>query len=153
MEPWSSCWLWFRYGWWPDLDSPCDNKEEVRAILLCGAGAPSRLEGAARFERGERDRVLAVLFARMALGWCVRDDDYVFPDHSRAFLATDHHDVVHAQFRDRTLLQPFVRHMEANGYRLPLDVPDWTFRRPRWVRRLASRARPAPSDGTDTEEA
>ena len=65
-------------------------------------------------------------------GWSVPDDLFVVPDHGRQLLQTDHHDVVHVDFAEEGMVEPFVRHT-AEEYPLPTEPPDWTFKRPDWM--------------------
>jgi hypothetical protein len=135
LEPWTTCYVWFRGGRWPDLANPLDSDAEVRAVTFRGARIRSRFEGAIQFDRSERDRILAVLFVQLTFGWHSWDDLFVIPDHGRMMLMTDHHGVVHANFASRSLVRPFVKHMAAGGFALPTEVPDWTFGpRRRWMR-------------------
>jgi hypothetical protein len=69
----------------------------VRDVLLRGAGIPGGWVGAVRFDRGEEDALVAVLYASLAFGWCVDDDLFFIPEHGRQLLQTDHHDVIHVE--------------------------------------------------------
>jgi hypothetical protein len=48
-------------------------------------------------------------------------------------LQTDHHDVIHAECRSEERVRELVAHMAAEGYELPGEPPDWTFKRPAWM--------------------
>jgi len=76
---------------------------------------------------------VAVMFAFMLPCWCPPDDLYLVPDHGRQYLQVNHHEVVHAEFRDEARLLEFVACLEGKGYALPTEVPDGTFKRPAWM--------------------
>jgi hypothetical protein len=134
MGPWTTGYLWFRGGRWPGLTAPYDSDGGIREVILRGVGAPINLEGAAHFEKSERDRVVGVIFAQLAFGWCSQDDLFVIPDHAGTILWVDHHRVIHANFADRRSVKQFARGMKASGYDLPTYLPDGTFKRQRWMK-------------------
>jgi hypothetical protein len=109
--------------------------EAVAGVLLNGAGVPNEYAGAACFQAGEVGRVIALLYASLAFGWSVADDLFVIPDHGRQFLQTDHHGVVHVCFAVAGRVQGYVEHMAADGFLLPNDLPDETFKRSEWMDR------------------
>jgi hypothetical protein len=48
-------------------------------------------------------------------------------------MQTDHHDVIHASFRNGANLGRYVDDMARAGFPLPTDVPDQTFKTPNWM--------------------
>lgn len=133
LDPWSACVVWPRGGVWPQLYGDDRPGDQVRRIILGGAGVPAGYEGAVRFTAAEADKLTAVVFAHLVLGWSVPDDLFIIPDHGRQMLQTDHHDVVHVEFAEAEAVEPFVRHMAEEEYLLPADPPDQTFKRPDWM--------------------
>ena len=73
------------------------------------------------------------MFSTSIFGWSVGEDTYVVPDNTRYILQTDHHGVIHVSFRSTDDMDRFVAKMEESGFPLPEDVPDETFKRPKWV--------------------
>jgi hypothetical protein len=134
LDDWDSGFLWPRSGSWPSSGLSQSHNEGVRDVVLRGAGIPDGWAGAIRFGLEEEGSLVAVLFASLAFGWCVDDDLFFVPDHGRQILQTDHHDVVHVQCGSEARVQQLVHHMSANGYELPVEPPDWTFKRPAWMR-------------------
>ena len=133
MEPWSACYVWPRGGRWPRAVALKGPDDAVREAVLRAAGIPLDFTGAARFEAGERDLVLTLLFVYMAFGGCVLDDLFVVPDHGRQFLMTSHHEVIHVHTADGCPIEGLIGHMAGAGFRLPTELPDETFKRPKWM--------------------
>jgi hypothetical protein len=48
----------------------------------------------------------------------------------RQLLQIDHHSVVHAECASEERVLELVADMAAEGYELPAESPDWTFKRP-----------------------
>jgi len=136
LDQWASGLLWPRSGRWPDPAQSQSYNEGVRDVLLRGAGIPGGWAGAVRCGHDEEDALLAVLYAYLAFGWCVDDDVFFVPDHGRQLLQTDHHDVIHVQCASEERVQMLVDHMTKAGYELPVEPPDWTFKRPAWMDKL-----------------
>jgi hypothetical protein len=133
LDGWETGLLWPRSGRWPRAEQSQSHNEGVRDVIHRGAGIPDGWDGAGLFERHEEGALVAVLFAAMAFGWCSDDDLFFAPDHARQLLQTDHHDVVHAQCRSEDHVLELAAHMAAEGYPLPTEPPDWTFKRPAWM--------------------
>ena len=131
LDPWDHGFLWPREGVWPDAGS--SRNALVRDVMLRGAGIPANSAGAVRFERGETDALVAVLFAFVTFGWCGEDDLTFVPDHGQQLVQTDHHDVIHVQCRSEERMLEMTAKMLEKGYELPLEPPDWTFIRPAWM--------------------
>ncbi|MBN9524198.1 hypothetical protein J0H58_37755 [bacterium] len=148
LDEWDTGLLWPRSGSWPQSAHSQSYHEGVRGVVLRGAGIPDGWAGAVRFERDEGDALIAVLFAAMMFGWNESDDLFFIPDHARQLLQTDHHDVIHARCRSEDRVRELVADMAAEGYELPTEPPDWTFKRPAW---MVGSAEPhaAPDRGPD----
>jgi hypothetical protein len=127
LDPWSHGFVWPRAG------HARSREERVRVMLLRGVGVPGDWGGALRFQRGEEDTLVAVLFVFLAFAWCTDDDLFFVPDHARQIIRTDHHDVVHIEFAGEGRLHEFVAHMARAGHDLPTEPPDATFKRPPWM--------------------
>jgi hypothetical protein len=134
LDPWFACYVWPRDGEWPVALEEDDVAERVRGLIVAGAGVPAGFAGAVRFTSAEADRLAAVVFAHLTFGWSVPDDLFIIPDHARQLLQTDHHDVVHVEFAEEGRVAPYIEHMKRKGYDLPAELPDWTFRKPDWMR-------------------
>src|SRR5262249_46142705 len=123
LDEWKFAYLWPRSGSWPGAANASTENEEVRNVVLRGAGIPDGWAGAIRFERHELPKVIAVLFVYLAFGWCVDDDLFFIPDHGRQLVQTDHHDVVHVMCIDEPRILKLVQHMAEAGYPLPTAPP------------------------------
>jgi hypothetical protein len=77
---------------------------------------------------------VTLLFSTTIFGWSVGDDLYVVPDHARHLLQTDHHGVIHLKFRTQTDLNSCVEEMHRRGFSLPDELPDETFKQPKWMK-------------------
>jgi hypothetical protein len=130
LDPWEGVFLWPRSGTWPAAGEGGSLNERIREVILRGAGVPAGWAGALRFLDWEADAVVAVAFACLAFGW---DDLFLIPDHGRQLIQTDHHGVVHVACGSEPRVAEFVARTAAEGYELPTDPPDWTFRRPAWM--------------------
>lgn len=133
LDQWEAGVLWPRSGVWPQSGQSRSHNSGVRNVILRGAGVPDGWAGAIRFEREEEDVLIAILFSAMAFGWCVDDDLFFIPEHARQMLQTDHHNVIHAECRFPECVRKLVAHMATEGYQLPTEPPDWTFKRPAWM--------------------
>jgi len=105
----------------------------VRDVVLRGIGIPDGWRGGIRFQRDEESALLGLLFIYQAFGCCVADDLFLIPDHGRQLIQTDHHEVLHAKCACEERIQQLVHHMSEEGYELPLEPPDGTFKRPAWM--------------------
>jgi hypothetical protein len=133
LDPWASGYLWPRAQVWPTAADSTADFERVRHVMMRGAEIPDGWTGAVRYDRGETDKLLTVLFVYLAFGWHSFDDLFFIPDHGRQILGTDHHDVIHVMCQTEDRIQDFVEHMREAGYELPTELPDETFRRPSWM--------------------
>jgi hypothetical protein len=133
LDEWAAGFLWPRSGNWSHSGQSQSHNKGMRGVVLRGAGAPDGWAGAVRFGHHEEDALLAVLFAYLAFGWRLDDDLFFVPDHGRQVLQTDHHDVIHAECATEERVQELVAHMAGEGYQLPTELPDPTFKHPAWM--------------------
>jgi hypothetical protein len=85
------------------------------------------------FDRSEFDSLCTLIFLTTIFGHSVSDDLYVVPDHARQITRTDHHDVIHVYCRDAADVNRCISQMEKSNYKLPGELPDATFKRPKWM--------------------
>jgi len=130
---WSEIYFWPRGGIWPGTFAPRTPNDEVKRVIFVGVGVLDGHAGPVVVDRNSRAAALAVLFAAMTFGFTVRDDLFVVPNHRRAILWLDHHDVVHASFAAEEDMAGFVAHMRKSGYELPDELPDETFKPVDWM--------------------
>jgi hypothetical protein len=133
LDEWDSGLLWPCSGGWPAPEQSQSYNEDVRDVVLKGAGVPAGWAGAVRFGREEENALVAVLYAYLVFGWCPDHDLFFVPDHGRQLLRTSHHDVIHVECLSEERVQGLVSHMAKAGYPLPKEPPDWTFKRPAWM--------------------
>jgi hypothetical protein len=132
---WNSCFAWRHLGSWPalgDID-PQRVNDLVEHQILKGLGLPVGTAEVVEFARAEYGNLLALLFTTTIFGWSVGEDLYVLPNHARYLLQTDHHDVLHVEFRDADDVVPWVTRMAERGFLLPEELPDATFKQPPWM--------------------
>jgi hypothetical protein len=132
---WSSCPVWRHMGSWPDLANvdPLRVNDRVEYQILKALGLPLGTADVVEFSRAEFDVLLTLLFSTTIFGWSVGEDLYVVPNHGRYLLQTDHHDVVHVEFRDENDIERWVTRMAECGFPLPDELPDETFKQPSWM--------------------
>jgi hypothetical protein len=107
----------------------------VECRILKGLGLPLGTADVIEFGREELDKLVTLMFSTTIFGWSVGEDLYVVPNQGRVLLQTDHHNVIHAVFKDPGDVQHWVETMESEGFPLPERVPDSTFRIPSWMTR------------------
>jgi len=132
---WQSCYVWRHLGSWPDpaeIDSRRIN-DSVELQILKGLELPLGTAAVVQFDRSERDMLITLLFSTTVFGWSVGEDLYVVPDHAQQDIQTDHHDAVHVSFREASDVKKWVDVMAAEGFDLPDEPPDETFKRPTWM--------------------
>ena len=125
--------MWRHLGYWAS-SGDMDANEVVEHQILKGIGLPQGTTEVVEFERADHQALLTLLFSTTVFGWSVGQDLYVVPDHARYVLATDHHDVVHVEFRDTVDIELWVSTMAERGFPLPDNVPDQSFKHPPWMR-------------------
>jgi hypothetical protein len=135
MGDWQTCHAWRHLGTWPDAKkiNPARINDAVEFQILKGLELPLGTAAVVEFDRHERESLVTLLFSTTVFGCSVGDDLYIVPDHARQLLQTDHHDVIHVSFPAGADLQRWVAKMSEEGFDLPDDVPDQTFKRPSWM--------------------
>jgi hypothetical protein len=134
LAPWSWSFVWPRGGEWQGDDVPRDRLESLRISAAIGPLVPPGYRGAIQYHESERSFFISRLVRRARVAWNTFDDLFVIPDHGQCMLGLDHHGVMHVDCADGRRMQAFIEHMVAGGYRLPDDVPDWTFKKPDWMK-------------------
>jgi hypothetical protein len=130
---WRVCYAWRHLGSWPAFADPRRINDVVEFQILKGLGLPLGTTEVVAFSREEVDKLVTLIFSTTIFGCTVAEDLYIVPDHARAMLQTDHHDVIHVVCRDGHDLQRWVERMKQNGFPLPESVPDSTFKVPSWL--------------------
>lgn len=120
-------------GSWPSEATPDRVNDTVEFQILSGLGIPMGTADIVQFDRAEIDRLVTLLFSTTVFAWSVGEDLYVIPDHAHYLMKTSHHDVVNLSFRGDVQLQQFVKGMKDVEFPLPVEVPDSTFKRPKWM--------------------
>lgn len=133
MGDWQTCYVWRHLGSWPDPKHIDHINDAVELLILRGLGMPFATGAVVQFVRDERDELVTLLFSTTVFGWSVGEDLYVVPDHARQIIQTDHHDVVHASFADPEDVEHWISKMSEEGFDLPDEPPDATFKRPAWM--------------------
>lgn len=134
LDDWQSCFAWRHLGYWPDSND-LDANERVEHQILRGLGLPLGTSDVIEFSPSERDIILTLLFSTTVFGRSVGQDLYLVPDHARYIVQTDHHDVIHVEFREPRDVERWVATMESRGFPLPDRLPDESFKQPPWMQR------------------
>ena len=134
MGDWQWCRVWRHLGSWRDQISPGRINDVVERCILGALGLPLGTAAVVEFTSAEFDKLLTLLFTTTIFGWSVGEDLYVVPDHGRHLLQTDHHDVIHVSFRSEDETNRWVAEMNRRRFPLPDEVPDPTFKQPRWMK-------------------
>ena len=132
---WQTCYVWRHLGRWPSPSNvdPLGINDAVELQILKGLGLPLGTAAVAALGRDEREALVTLLFSTTVFGWSVGEDLYVVPDHARQVIRTDHHDVVHVDCAAAADLQHWVSRMAEEGFELPDEPPDPTFKPPKWM--------------------
>jgi len=133
MGDWQACYVWKHLGKWPQSAATDRINDIVELRILQGLALPLGTNAVVEFDRSDYDRLVTLLFSTTIFGSSVGSDLYVVPEHGRHLLQTDHHGVVHVSFRAESDLNDCVAEMARRGFLLPDDVPDSTFKVPRWM--------------------
>jgi hypothetical protein len=125
---------WRHLGRWPQGADLGSLNDRIEHQILSGIGLAVGSADIVEFCRGEIDRLITLLFSTTIFGWSVGGDLYVVPDHARQILQTDHHGVVHVSCRSGADMERFIAGMKADGFDLPDELPDGTFKMPKWMK-------------------
>lgn len=134
MGDWKSCYVWRHMGSWPRSAEPARTNDVIALRILRGLELPLGTADIVEFDQSEEDRLITLVFVTTIFGWSVGQDLYLVPDDGRYILKVTHHDVIDVAFRGQSDLERWVAGMEENGFALPTDVPDATFKVPPWMR-------------------
>ena len=131
---WQSCYVWRHLGSWPDKPNYQRPNDKVEYQILSGIGLPMGTADIVIFECNDLDKLVTLIFSTTIFGWSVGKDLYVIPDNAQYILKTDHHGVLHVSFRNHDDLEKSVKEMNGEGFPLPGEIPDPTFKRPEWMK-------------------
>lgn len=130
---WSTCYVWRHLGSWPNAADPRRINDQIELQILTSIGLPLGTGDVVVFSRDEINQLITLIFSTTIFGWSVGDDLYIVPDNAKYILQTDHHGVIHVSFKSADDVAPFVAKMNECDFPLPDDVPDETFKRPKWL--------------------
>lgn len=130
---WSSCFCWRHLGSWPAAPDQFRINDRIEHQILKGIGLPLGTTLVAEFGSDEIDGLCALVFSTTIFGWSVGEDLYLVPDHGRHIFQTDHHGVIHVSARTSEEIARFADRMSAQGFHLPDEPPDPTFKMPKWM--------------------
>jgi hypothetical protein len=131
---WDSYRCWKHLGSWPAESDQESINDQIEHSIFRGIGLPEGTSHIVEFDYSERVPLITLLLATTIFGFAAGDDLFLVPDTARGILQTDHHGAIHAAFREEAPMSEFIRGMERKGYSLPDDVPDETFKFPKWMR-------------------
>lgn len=134
MGDWKSCFIWKPLGSWPKSVDPGRINDNIELHILKDLGLPLGTNYVIESAREEIHLLVTLVFSNTIFGWSCNDDIYIVPDHALYIMQTDHHGVIHASFRNPNDIIPFVQEMEQQGFSLPEDLPDETFKKPEWMK-------------------
>jgi hypothetical protein len=135
MGSWASCFAWRHMGSWRAREhiNPLRINDCVEFTILNGIGIPTGTADIIEFTRDDMFLLVTLLFATSIFGWSVGEDLYVVPDHGQYILKTDHHGVIHVEFRRPADVDAWVSAMADRGFPLPDEPPDATFKSSGWM--------------------
>ena len=131
---WQSCYVWRHLGNWPQEPNYQRPNDKVEYQILSGIGLPMGTADIVMFEIKDLDKLVTLIFSTTIFGWSVGEDLYIIPDNAQYMLKTDHHGVLHVSFRNHEDLDKSVKEMKEDGFPLPGEIPDPTFKRPEWMK-------------------
>jgi hypothetical protein len=121
-------------GRWFDESSSGPGANQTIEDLLRAVGLPASASGALRLERSEWRVLQAIVIAFYVYGWSVGEDLYILPTGRDCILMTSHHGELAVEFPTEARLEQFRAAMLQEGYDLPTQVPDGTFKGPDWLK-------------------
>ena len=134
LDPWKKIYVWKHMGSWVTKINGERLNDDVQAVIYHGIGITENNADILEFKRNELTELVTLTFNQLVFGWHVGDDLYIIPDHGHQMIKTDHHDVVHVSFREQVAMNKYIHTMADNGFELPEDIPDETFKRPDWMK-------------------
>lgn len=132
---WASCFVWRHLGSWPSKEhlDPRRINDVTELALLEGIGIPVGTAEVLQFQHDDLGRLISLLLITSIFGWSVGHDLYVVPDNAQYILKTDHHGIIHVEFRNEGDANAWASRMNERGFQLPDGVPDETFKKPSWM--------------------
>ncbi len=129
-----SYFCWRHLGSWPEAPDPwVPENVQLEYQILSGIGLAIGSADLVEFRRDEIHRLITLIFSTTIFGWSVEEDLFVVPNHARQIIQTDHHGVIHVSCRSGADMERFIAGMKDNGYDLPEEIPDATFKPPKWM--------------------
>ena len=107
--------------------------DQIARTILKGIGMPDGSGDMLEFSYSERAKLITLLLANTLFGFTQYDDLRLVPDNAQGIIETDHHGVIHASFEREATMLAFIEQMENEGYPLPDEPPDETFKMPNWM--------------------
>jgi hypothetical protein len=101
--------------------------------LLRAAGVAEGAAGALRFEATDWKAMSLVALAHYVYGWSVGEDLHMFGEERDCAMMITHHGDLSVQFPTAERLERFRHAMLQEGYDLPTELPDETFKCPDWL--------------------
>ena len=130
---WSSYRCWKHLGNWPAKPNGQSINDEIAFTAFRSIGLPEESTDIVEFADSERVQLITLLFTTTIFGFTTWDDLFLVPDTGRGIIQTDHHGTINLSFKEEATMNEFVRSMEKKGYSLPDDVPDETYKVPKWM--------------------
>jgi hypothetical protein len=109
-------------------------REHLIELALRSLDIPLDAAGAIEFDSTEWASTLYLGTAYYTFGWHVGTDLEIVPTQRGCCLMLGHHGDLNVHFATEEGLAIFEAGMAAEGYQLPDEVPDATFKRPPWMR-------------------
>lgn len=131
---WKSCFVWRHMGSWNDIVDPSRVNDNIELEILKGLKIPLGTADILEFSKSEINALITLIFSTSIFGWSVNEDLYIISDNAKFIVQTDHHGVIHVSFKDAKDMKQFIKNMSENGFPLPNDVPDATFKYPDWMK-------------------
>ena len=131
---WQSCYVWRHLGRWPEEPNYQRPNDKVEYQILSGIGLPMGTADIIMFENKDLDKLVTLIFSTTIFGWSVGEDLYIIPDNAQYILKTDHHGVLHVSFRNHEDIDKSMMELNEEGFSLPGEIPDPTFKRPEWMK-------------------
>lgn len=108
-------------------------REQLIERALRSLDIPQDASGAMEFEAGEWSAVLYLAVAYYTFGWQVDTDLEIVPADRTCAMMLGHHGEMAVHFASEESLALFEAGMASEGYLLPDETPDATFKRPPWM--------------------
>jgi hypothetical protein len=120
-----------RRGTWPGLASARSQLDRTQGLLAQALGVPVYWQGAIEFDKADRERLISLLVLQFLEPV---KNLYVLPLNGKALVEFSHHEVVHISCPTTNGIESIVAAMAAAKYMLPEELPDATFKHPKWMK-------------------